>query len=96
MATKVQVLCINKTNRSDPHERISKIGGQNPDGSRWTLAESDAIKAIKERKYAFYVERPTGTRVNVIVATHLGREYLKTENDGLKPDNLLSLPECPR
>jgi hypothetical protein len=28
-------------------------------------------------------------------ARHSGREYLKTEADGVKPDNLLSLSECP-
>jgi hypothetical protein len=33
--------------------------------------------------------------VKVIIATRLGREYLKTEADGEQPDNLLALPECP-
>jgi hypothetical protein len=26
---------------------------------------------------------------------HMGRRYLKTEPDGVRPNNLLSLPECP-
>jgi hypothetical protein len=33
--------------------------------------------------------------VNVIVATHNGNKYIKTEADGIHPDNLLALPECP-
>ena len=44
--------------------------------------------------YAYYVSRG-GYQVNVIVAQRLGHKYLKTENDGEQPDNLLALPECP-
>jgi hypothetical protein len=32
--------------------------------------------------------------VKVIIATYLGREYLKTESDTTTVDNLLSLPDC--
>ena len=91
-----QVRCINKTDRSSPHERIRAIGGVNPDGTRWKLNESDAIAGIEAGKYSFYVERPLGHRVRVIVArTVLGYKYLKTEADGEQPNNLLALPECP-
>jgi hypothetical protein len=31
----------------------------------------------------------------VIVAVHNGHKYIKTKADGIQPDNLLSLPECP-
>ena len=95
MASQVQVGCINKTDRTSPHERIRNIGGVNPNGTRWKLPEADAIQGIKEGKWSFYVERPRGQRVRVIIATRLGREYLKTEADGEQPDNLLALPECP-
>jgi hypothetical protein len=95
MATRHQVSCINKRgSHYDPHERISHIGGTNGDGTRWKLSEDDAIKAIEEKNYEFYVS-VNGRSVNVIVATHNGRKYLKTESDGYRPDNLLSLPECP-
>ena len=59
------------------------------------MPESQAIRDIKNGTYSFYVERPAGHRVRVIVATRLGVEYLKTEADGEQPDNLLTLPECP-
>jgi hypothetical protein len=96
MATRHQVRCINKRgDHSDAHERISHIGGINHDGSRWKLPEDGAIKAIEDRKYEFYVS-VNGKTANVIVATHLGRKYLKTESDGYSPDNLLSLDECPK
>jgi Protein of unknown function (DUF3892) len=92
----IQIQCINKTDRSNSHERIQSIGGTNADGSRWKLNESQAIADIEAGKYSFYVERPAGHRVNVIVATsRYGNKYLKTTADGEQPDNLLSLPECP-
>lgn len=95
MAQTVRVSCINKTNRSSAHERIHNIGGVNPDRTRWKMPESQAIRDIKNGTYSFYVERPAGHRVRVIVATRLGVEYLKTEADGEQPDSLLTLPECP-
>lgn len=95
MADRVRVGCINRTSRTDPHERISHIGGINPNGARWKLAEADAITGIEQGKWSFYVQTPTGLTVDVIIATRLGRKYLKTKADGEQPDNLLALPECP-
>lgn len=90
-----QVSCINKLpSHYDAHTRIQRIGGINHDNSRWSLSEDDAIRDIKNGTYEFYVTA-NGRTVNVIVATHNGREYLKTTADGYSPDNLLVLPECP-
>ena len=93
----VRVLCVSKTDRYNPHERIRGIGGTNADGTRWWLQLDQAIAGIKRGEWQFYVERPPGHRVNVIIArSQYGNEYLKTETDGEQPDNLLSLPECPK
>ena len=90
-----EVKCINKSDRYNPHERILSIGGINPDGSRWKLNEVEAIRAIEEGKYLFYVLQ-NGRRVDVIIAiSAYGHKYLKTVADGDHPNNLLSLPECP-
>ncbi|MCD4485526.1 DUF3892 domain-containing protein [Chromobacterium vaccinii] len=94
MAQNVEVKCINKTDRSDPHERIKNIGGVNPNGSRWRMSVPDAIVAIEQGKYSFYVAAG-GKSVWVVIAQHNGRKYLKTEPDGIHPNNLLALPECP-
>ncbi|MDP8931006.1 MAG: DUF3892 domain-containing protein [Actinomycetota bacterium] len=92
----VHIRCINKTDRMDPAERIKAVGGVNGDGTRWKLSLDDAIRGVESGKYGFYVERPAGHRVWVVVAVSAsGRKYLKTENDGEQPNNLLSLPECP-
>jgi hypothetical protein len=94
MAQRVRIECINKTPRNDPHLRIRNVGGENGDGTRWKMNEEEAIKAIEAGKYAFYVS-VGGHSVDVEIAEHLGHKYLKTTADGLHPNNLLSLPECP-
>jgi hypothetical protein len=58
------------------------------------MPEEDAIKAIENRQWDFFV-LVNGREVDVIVASHEGRKYLKTTADGYAPNNLLSLPECP-
>ena len=90
----LRILCINKTNRYNPHERISHVGGLNSDGTRWRITQEQTIAYIEQREHSFYT-MVDGRRANVIVATHNGNKYIKTENDGEQPNNLLSLPECP-
>jgi len=96
VSTRVQILCINKTDRFSAHERIRNIGGRNPGGDRWRLTLDEAIRGIERGEWSFYVERPAGDRVDVVIATSAyGNRYLKTTADGEQPNNLLSLPECP-
>jgi hypothetical protein len=91
-----QVLCINKTNRPNPHERITHIGGINDQGQRWRVTQQEAIEGIENRRWQFYV-RVGHRNVPVIVAiSPYGNKYIKTEVDGYHPDNLLNLPECPK
>ena len=71
------------------------MGGPNPGGTRWKLSQADAIQGIDDGRWAFYVERPAGDVVDVVVAmSAYGNRYLKTTADGDMPNNLLSLPEC--
>ena len=91
----IQVECINKSDRYNPHERIKNIGGVNPNGTRWKLTQQQAIEGIESGKYEFFVSvdaKPV--RVIVAISQH-GNKYIKTEADGEQPNNLLSLPECP-
>jgi len=89
----LQISCINKTNRQDPHDRIHSVGGETSNG-RWKKSQTTAISEIEGKVNTFFT-RVNGSRANVIVAVHNGNKYIKTENDGLHPNNLLSLAECP-
>lgn len=91
----VRVSCHVPDN-ADADRRIQGIGGVNPNGSNWYLPIDNAIQAIRDRKWDFYVE-VGGRRVAVIVEQHAQskRFYLTTEGDGFPPNNLLRLPRCP-
>jgi hypothetical protein len=94
MTDNIEIKCIKKTNRSDPHERIHGVGGINSNETRWYLPINDAIAGIESGKWKFWTAGG-GQSVWVVIATHNGHKYLKTEADGIHPNNLLSLPECP-
>ncbi len=95
MPANIHIKCISKSDRMNPHERIQAVGGTNPDGKRWKLSQESAIAGIERGEFRFYVSAH-GKSVWVIVAkSRFGNKYLKTEDDGEQPNNLLSLPECP-
>lgn len=91
------VVCINKHPfHSDPHARIQHIGTNESRNAtsyskKWTVDQ--VIDAIRKRD-VFYSTDKRGDIVNLDIATHNGREYVKTQNDGIQPDNLLEKPEC--
>jgi hypothetical protein len=94
MAQNVEISCINKQPRLDPHNRISFVGGLNADGTQWKLSLDNAIAGVESGKWQFWTAGG-GKSVWVIVASHNGHKYLKTVADGVQPDNLLALRECP-
>lgn len=89
-----RIMCITKRpSHYDPHMRIQGIGGI-VNAANWWRDEDSAIRDVEADSTAYYVSAG-GRSVWVIVATHNGRKYLKTETDYYSPDNLLALPECP-
>jgi hypothetical protein len=93
LASRIEIKCINKSDRMNPHERIQNVGG-GTGTNRWKQPEDQTIREIENGTWSYYVTQG-GRTVDVIVASRLGRKYLKTVADGESPDNLLSLPECP-
>ncbi len=85
---------ITCTTNHPTHERITHLGCVTNTNLYQLFSEEEAIKRIEDGD-TFYVERPVGHVVEVVIAKRDGRKYLKTEPDGEKPDNLLSLPDCP-
>lgn len=91
MATNIQVSFINKRLRKSLHQRVASIGGI-ADGTEWKVSEQEAIAAIRSGAYRFYVAIG-GRNLEIIVASHEGRHYLKTSEDDHASNQLLNLPE---
>jgi hypothetical protein len=91
----IQVKCINKSDRYNPHERILSIGGTNPDGTRWKLSQQDAIAGIERGSGNSTLNMGEKSAWVIIALSAQGHKYLKTEADSEHPNNLLSFPECP-
>jgi hypothetical protein len=84
----IQVRCINKTPRNNPHEGITHLGG---DG--WKLTRQEVINSINQKTNTFYTS-VSGNRATVGVVNGDNGQYLRTYADGKWNDNLLALPEC--
>ena len=93
MASRLRIRRINKMPREDPHKSITHVGGGSV-GNVWKQTQQQTIAEIEAGTYEYYVYAG-GKEVDVVVATHNGHKYLKTKADGVNPNNLLSLPECP-
>ena len=88
-----QIKCINKSDRPNPWERITHVGGYTD--KAWKITQEDAIGKIERGEWRFWVS-VGGKSVWVVVAvSRFGNKYLKTEADREEENNLLSLPECP-
>lgn len=90
----IRIDCVTRSDRVSPHHRIRAVGGIGRDGKRWRLSEEAAIAAIENERATFYLERPKGTRIDVVVGQGLGKTYLRAKTDGDAPDALLALPDC--
>jgi hypothetical protein len=76
--------------QTDPTYRIVGIGTSGGD-----FTSDQAIRYIESRIHSFYVDSGY-RRTDVEVRVRNGHKYLATKADGFEPNNLLSLPACPR
>lgn len=76
---------------TDSAEHIVRVKGTNSNGN-WENSVPEVVSYLKTGNYSFYVHAANRS-INV---THqksaAGNEYIKTEPDSTKRDNLLSLP----
>ncbi|WP_442958006.1 DUF3892 domain-containing protein [Phenylobacterium sp.] len=77
----------------DPDRRIEGLGGPG-NGKQWWLPIDELISGIERGAYDLWTVTPERQSVWVVVAVRNGRKYLKTEADGLEPNNLLALRHC--
>jgi len=50
MADRIEIRCVNNSNRPNPHERITHVGGLNGNGTAWKLTQQDTIAGIESGK----------------------------------------------
>lgn len=95
MAELLEITCINKSDRDNPYERITHIGGGETILTSWRKTQEEAIAEIETGKSQFFVNRDSEKVWVIVAVSRFGNKYLKTEADGEDPNNLLNLPECP-
>jgi uncharacterized protein DUF3892 len=84
----VQVRCVSKQLRQDPHHGITHLGGET-----WRWTRQQVVTSIEAKTNTFYT-LVGGTRTNVAVVDGPNGKYVRTHADGKWTDNLLALPEC--
>ncbi|WP_075217468.1 DUF3892 domain-containing protein [Mongoliimonas terrestris] len=93
MAESYEVKC-HRPDGTDPDQRIDGLGG--PSGGGWYREIDTLIHGIETGAYRLWTTTPENKFAWVVVAARSnGRKYLKTEADGVEPNNLLKLPRCP-
>jgi hypothetical protein len=92
MTDKYQIKYINKSDKSNPYEVITHIGGTHKDGKKWQMTYDGAIIALFGGKCDFYVKKGRNVFDVIVGTSPYGHKYLKTEADKEHPETLLTLP----
>jgi hypothetical protein len=97
------VLCIvKKPDHDDPYTAIQEYGLASAPNApapteRWTQQRMIAVLEAQEHTVKCIGKKPGSTEYEfpeLEVIPRNGKKYVKTKNDGDKPDNLLERPEC--
>jgi hypothetical protein len=88
------VTAVGRAYSRDPFERVASIGGVNSDHTRWSLSQPAAIALIEKGSDEFFF-LVGEQRVRVVVLTHGGEKYLRSEREKTHPDDLLNVNAAP-
>jgi len=72
-----------------PEKVITEIGGES-----WRMKREAAIAWLAVDANTFYVKSGE-QRIYLVVATHNGESWLRTNKDWAQTNTLLDLPNCP-
>jgi hypothetical protein len=92
--TDYRIDCVNKPDRTNAHDRISHVGGPNPDGSRWKDTVPTIVGFIESKAHRFYTSEGGKSAWVGVRISAAGNKFLQTHADGAWSDNLLALREC--
>ncbi len=84
-----------RPDNNDPDRRIEGLAG--PDsttGALWYRDIDFLIRGIEAGTYRLWTVDQAGNSVWVLVDERNGRKFLRTQSDGIIPNNLLALPHC--
>ncbi|MDP1598719.1 DUF3892 domain-containing protein [Phenylobacterium sp.] len=84
----LQVTCINKTPRNDPHQGITYLGG-----AGFKYSRQQVVDFINGRIHTFYT-KTNGVRAEIGVNGNAPNQWVQTYADKQWNNNLLALPEC--
>ena len=88
--------CVIRSDLLNHDRRLRAVGGVNPDGAHWQIAEAEAIEAIEAGRWSFAVTTGGYEQPVIVAVSKYGSKYLKGAGDPLQPESLLALPECVR
>lgn len=93
-AQTAEIKCSTKAEHTNPHERITHVGGSGV--HPWKLPLDQAINQIEKGRWTFYIKTPGDGRLPVVIAEYEdGTKYLTTDPDGAQMNDLFGLPDCP-
>jgi hypothetical protein len=90
----IQVSCIKRADRHNPHERITDVGGIIGE-THWRKTQQQVIADLDSNTDRYWVQVGGKPEWVVAATNHYGYKFIKTESDGEDQKNLLILPECP-
>src|SRR5438105_10645434 len=85
----VQVTCVNKIPRDNPHEGITYLGG-----TQWRWTRQQVVDSIEDGSNTFFTV-VGGKRANIGVVNGAHGKYVQTYAAGQWNNDLLALAACP-